>query len=207
MWQENALKQLTQHFPYQSKNTDQVLISNGLALSSSITSAEGLEVEHRIHWMQGMKAMKYTESSSPKYSWLIPFITQIFVLWCGNTSIVEFRKLSVLKPFFQHCRYPPCCLIRLFWDPFQSHEQVAAFEANVSQQIFLLSLLGGWWEVFLMLSQGKSTLWTKPVPLSIWAAQELNNLMHFLSFSAFFPCLLVLEGSVQRLNVLLKIIF
>lgn len=120
---------------------------------------------------------------------------------------MEFKKLSVFKLFFQHCKYPPCCFIRLFCDPFQSSQanmEVVGLEANVNQQIFLLSLLGGWWEMFFMLSRGKTMLWTKPVWLTIWTAQERNNLMHFLSFSALFSCLLLFEGSVQRLNVLLK---
>lgn len=45
-------------------------------------------------------------------------------LYCIDTpSIVQSKIVSVLEPFFQHCKYPRCCLIKFFCDPFQSHKQ------------------------------------------------------------------------------------
>jgi len=38
------------------------------------------------------------------------------------SSTVQSKKLSVLEPFFQQCKYPCCCLIKFFCDPFQSHK-------------------------------------------------------------------------------------
>lgn len=84
--------------------------------------------------------------STPSYKIFLSNTTHYSsFLYCIDTpSIVQSTILRVLEPFFQHCKYPRCCLIKFFCDPFQSHKQTWKWlmfkQMSANRYFFFLSL-------------------------------------------------------------------